>query len=358
MSTKLRLAAALCAVAIPASALAGCGGMSDYTIASVDGHDITRADYDHWMRIGARTAGGPTGAVPRPPEFTACVQGKLQRLPRTSREEDAPSKAVLKDECRDEYEQLREQVMSLLLRYVWIAQEAGKQRIEISDTDVERAFAEQRKGSFPNDADYRRFLSNSGMTEDDLKTQVKVELTVQRLQEKITGTPEIGQAAIARFYDTHRRRFAQPETRRLRAILTKDRETAARARASIDAGQPFDAAARRFSVDLASKAHGGELGPLAKGQQEPALDHAVFDADRGKLIGPIRTKFGYYVFEVTAIIPPRQQTLQEASSTIMQVLQADARRRLVQRWSAGFEARYRSMTHCRDGYVISRCGLN
>ena len=40
---------------------------------------------------------------------------------------------------------------------------------------------------------------------------------------------------------------------------------------------------------------------MAKGQQEKALDDAIFKADKGKIEGPVKTQFGCYVFEVDKI---------------------------------------------------------
>ena len=39
--------------------------------------------------------------------------------------------------------------------------------------------------------------------------------------------------------------------------------------------------AKKYSIDQASKAQGGKLLAVAKGQQEQALDKAVFGAKRG-----------------------------------------------------------------------------
>ena len=56
--------------------------------------------------------------------------------------------------------------------------------------------------------------------------------------------------------------------------------------------------AKKYSIDEASKAQGGKLPGVAKGQQEKAFDDAVFAAKKGKLEGPVKTQFGWNVFEV------------------------------------------------------------
>ena len=78
--------------------------------------------------------------------------------------------------------------------------------------------------------------------------------------------------------------------------------------------------AKKYSIDQASKTKGGPLPGVAKGQQEKALDEAIFEAKKGKLTGPVKTQFGYYVFEVTKVTPAKQQTLEQSKASIKQIL--------------------------------------
>ena len=67
--------------------------------------------------------------------------------------------------------------------------------------------------------------------------------------------------------------------------------------------------AKKYSIDNATKNHGGLLTGVTKGQEEKALDTAAFSASLNKIFGPIHGQFGYYVVEVTKITPATQQTL-------------------------------------------------
>ena len=74
--------------------------------------------------------------------------------------------------------------------------------------------------------------------------------------------------------------------------------------------------AKKYSIDPATKTNGGLLAGVAKGQQEKALDTAIFNAQKGKIVGPVKTQFGYYVFEVQKVTPASQQSLDQATTTI------------------------------------------
>ena len=57
---------------------------------------------------------------------------------------------------------------------------------------------------------------------------------------------------------------------------------------------------------------------VIRGQQEAALDAAVFAAPPHKLQGPVKTPFGFYIFQVQKITPATQQSLSQAKLTIQQ----------------------------------------
>jgi foldase protein PrsA len=78
--------------------------------------------------------------------------------------------------------------------------------------------------------------------------------------------------------------------------------------------------AKRYSIDPTTKNTGGLLTHQTNGQADPALDKAAFAAPQGKLLGPVKGQFGYYVFEVTKISAATQQTLAQATPLIRQTL--------------------------------------
>ena len=63
---------------------------------------------------------------------------------------------------------------------------------------------------------------------------------------------------------------------------------------------------------------------MTKGQEEQALDTAIFSAKANVLSGPVKTPFGYYIYEVKSITPGNQQTLAQVEASIKQQLTATA----------------------------------
>jgi foldase protein PrsA len=349
--------------------LSGCGdSVPGNSVARVGETSVTRSVFDHWMKVAAASsaqasqdpdAGGATGAsanVPQPPNFTACIANKKAKAPKPAKGQPTPTDATFKSQCKQEYEGLRDQVLQFLISSEWILGESKDQDVKISDAQVKKQFATTKKQSFPKEADFKKFLTQSAMTIDDVLFRVKVDALSNKLRDKVTkGRDKVTNEQIETYYKKNKARFAQPERRDLRIVLTKTKAKADQAKQALDAGQSFKTVAKKFSIDQASKTRGGVLLAVAKGQQEKALDTAVFAAEKGKLEGPVKTQFGYYVFKVQKVTKSSQQSLTQARTTIRQLLASQNQQKSLESFVKDFSKKWKSKTNCRSGFVISDC---
>jgi foldase protein PrsA len=366
MSSKYRFLALCAFFVLPAFALSACGSdVPGNSVARVGDQSIKRNTFDHWMQIAAVSSAGqasttgaapPKAQVPDAPNFSKCVAQKKATAAAPAKGTPEPTPAQLKGQCQTEYNTLRNQVLEFLIRGNWIEQETTKQNLKVSDKDVQKQIDAAVKQAFQNPADFQKFLQRSGLTQADVFYQQRNQLLQQKLTEKVTkaqGT--VTNAQIQAYYDKNKSKFATPERRDLRIVLTKTKEKAAQARQALDSGQSWSSVVKQYSVDQASKAQGGKLSGVAKGQQEKALDDAIFKADKGKLVGPIKTQFGYYVLDVSKITPAKQQSLAQSTASIKQILASDGQRKALDTFGKDYRNRWKAKTSCRKGYTTADC---
>ena len=324
---KLLRNLALCAFFVPAAIVAGCGdegGIPGNAVAEVDGTAIERADYDHWLNVAAKSSGAPNAAVPKPPDFAECVAAAKKTQAKPAEGQPKLTDQQLKDQCKQQYEQLRDQVLGLLISFEWIEREAADKGVKVTDAEVDKSFEEQKKQTFPKAADYEKFLKDSGQTEEDVRMRVRLDLLSNKIRDKvIKGKDQVSEQQITDYSNKNKERFAQPETRDLNVVLTEKEGDAKKALAELEDGKSFKEVSKKYSIDQQTKANGGELPAVSEGQQEPALDKAIFGAEKGKVSGPVKTQFGYYVFEVEKVTKASQQTLQQAQQTIKGILASE-----------------------------------
>ena len=347
------------AVSALAVAIAGCGeDVPSNGVAKVGDSVIKKSEFDHWLAAAAAASqpagGGAKASAPDAPNFPKCIAAKKkQPVPEGQKK---PTDADLKKQCKQEYDALKTQVMQFLISARWIEAEAKERNIKVSDAEVKKSFEDQKKQSFPKEADYKKFLETSGQTEADILFRVKLDLLSNQVRTNVVKDKgKVSDKEIQDYYNKNKERFAQPERRDLNIVLTKTKGDADKAKAELDGGKGFKAVAKKYSLDEASKSQGGKLPGVAKGQQEKALDDAVFKAKKGEIAGPVKTQFGYYVFEVSKVTAASQQTLEQAKETIRNLLKSEKESKALDAFVKDFQKDRKEETKCADDYITDQC---
>lgn len=343
--------------------LAACGGDSvpEGDVLNVDGTTTAEATFDRWFQIAGKSAGGQTGAkvvIPDPPNFTKCIADRKANLPKPVKGQPKPTEAQLKASCKQQYDQLRSQVMSFLIRAQWLDSEAERQDISVSDKEVDAAFEKARKQAFGGNKAFAAFLKQTGQTPADLLFRQRTQLLEQKITEKIMkGTTDVSQSDVKEYYDENKKKqFTQPATRDVNVILTKTEDRAKAAKEAIDGGMSFEDAVAKYSTDATTKDKGGELLNVTQGQGEKAFDQAVFGADKGKVTGPVKTAEGWYVFEVTRATPAKTQPLDnQLRATIKQIIVSENQQKALTDFGEEYQDRWRPKTECAKGFVVPDC---
>ncbi|MGE4542968.1 MAG: peptidylprolyl isomerase [Pedobacter sp.] len=85
---------------------------------------------------------------------------------------------------------------------------------------------------------------------------------------------------------------------RARHILVPTEEECITLKNKIEAGEDFADIAKKYSK-CPSGRKGGALGEFFPGQMVKEFDEVVFSGEVGKVLGPVKTQFGYHLIEIT-----------------------------------------------------------
>ena len=360
MSKTLRFIPALGAVFFASLALTACGGgIPSNAVVQVGSNPITKTTFEHWMGVasasGSTTPGAAKPAVPVPPAYTACI-ASAKAAAKPVKGQKPPTEAALKSQCEQQYTSLKTEVLGFLISSEWVIGEASHLGVNVSDAEVKKEFEKIKTQQFPKAAEFEKFLATSGQTVSDLLLRVKLNMLSSKIQKKIAsgkGTPS--KAEIEKYYKENPSRFGTPEKRNVLIILTKTEAQAMQAKKEIESGKSFASVAKSKSIDPTSKAKGGELKGVVKGQEEAALNTAIFSAPLNKLSGPVKTPFGYYIYEVKSSTPGTQQTLKQSEASIKQQLTATTQQAALSKFVKEFKKTWMGKTECRAEYVVADC---
>jgi peptidyl-prolyl cis-trans isomerase C len=132
----------------------------------------------------------------------------------------------------------------------------------------------------------------------ELMEVMKMEILSQLAMASTLKGIEVTSGECKAFYEDNKESFKKTETVKAKHILVEEEAKANELMAAIEAGEiQFEEAAKANSM-CPSNAQGGDLGEFGKGQMVPAFEEAAFAAEVGKVVGPVKTDFGYHIILV------------------------------------------------------------
>ena len=135
----------------------------------------------------------------------------------------------------------------------------------------------------------------------------------------MTGEAEPSDEEIQNYYEKNKEaQFTTPEQRCVRHILfNKDqKEKAEDIKKQLENGGDFAKLAKENSQTRAAPRRAGILVASARARPYPEFEQAAFGAERGEIVGPVQTEFGYHILQVTDVKPEQTRSLQEVESQI------------------------------------------
>jgi peptidyl-prolyl cis-trans isomerase C len=258
-------------------------------------------------------------------------------------DEFAEQSGVPKDD--PQYQATVQQIMPQLVSIEIAKAYAQEHNITVSDEEVDQELAklkeqvgDQARSSgqdMSNQEAYEQALKQNNITEEQLREDIRENLPVQEVQKRVAGDAEPSDEEIQNYYEKNKEaQFTTPEQRCVRHILfNKDqKEKAKDVKQQLENGGDFAKLAKENSQDPGSAAKGGDLGCLGKGETVPEFEQAAFGAERGEIVGPVQTEFGYHILQVTDVKPEQTRSLQEVESQIRSQLATEKQSEAFNKW--------------------------
>ncbi len=213
-----------------------------------------------------------------------------------------------------------------------MVQRAEKMGLTAVDSDVEGKFNEL-KAPYTKE-EFERQLQNRKMTVEDLKGQLRRELSIQKLFNKeITSHITITDADVASFYNNNKANFnlaepqvhmaqvvvspnPDPNVRNLKNDKARDAEEAKKKIQTIEArlkqGEDFGMIAQNYSEDPNTAANGGDLGFVPESAFDKTsveLRKVILGLKPGEISPIIPMPDGYRILKVISKEPSGQREL-------------------------------------------------
>ncbi|MCM3877936.1 MAG: peptidylprolyl isomerase [Thermoanaerobaculia bacterium] len=208
-------------------------------------------------------------------------------------------------------EEMKKSAMEELVNEALLEDRAKELDLVTSDAEIEDQIKRlKEQNNVTTDEDFQKGLAQSGLTIERLRDQLRRTVTLQRVVgREVNSKVDLSDDALRIIYEREKETWRVPEKAHLAEILVSNGDdparAARRAREASDlvkGGAKFEAVVKDYS-DGATRARGGDLGIVARGELTAEIDKAVFSLPVGSVSDPIGTKFGWHLVKVIEKVP-------------------------------------------------------
>lgn len=177
-----------------------------------------------------------------------------------------------------------------------VAEEATRAGITVSVEELQHAVDDFRRArGLYKAAETMQWLQQRHLTTSDLGARLAHALKAEKLRQ------QVAEGKIERYFAENRSVF---DTAKIAHIVVAKEGVASELFSQITEEEAdFATLARKHSLDSVSRDAGGYVGVVRRKTLSPAVEVAVFTAQAGAVVGPVKTDMGYHVIQVQAIAP-------------------------------------------------------
>jgi parvulin-like peptidyl-prolyl isomerase len=256
-----------------------------------------------------------------------------------------------------EYVQLRDQAMRFLIQRTQFEVKADELGIDISDKAVDKRIDQYIKERHKGDKKkFQAELKAQGLSEEQARDIIRANLVQEAIFNKVTAGVKVSDGDIRKYYDKNKAQYGTPETRDVRHVLVKKKPLADRLYNQLKAGGSWNAIAKKYSEDPASKNKGGRY-TATKGQVVPEFEQVAFSIGNNGISKPVKTQYGWHVIQALGPVKKSKATpFPQVKEAIRQQLLQEKRNKEMEKWVADMRKDLKDETTYQVGYKPKESG--
>jgi peptidyl-prolyl cis-trans isomerase C len=224
-----------------------------------------------------------------------------------------------------ELRQYRQHLAKSVAVSVVIQQAAALRHITVSDQDCRLLLDQYVRENYPQGhGAYVKALGDAGASEPQLLQEVRLQAITGKLLKNVTmAAPPVTDFDVRSAFNQSRGQLIAPESRRVDNIVVSTESDARHVFDEAVNGAKFSDLAEKYSLDDSSRMSGGDIGMVVARILEKPYSTVAFGARQGEVFGPVQTRNGWNVGEVTQIVPQRALQLNEVSAELRDKIASD-----------------------------------
>ncbi len=194
----------------------GSDGQRDYAVAEIDGKDVMRSDIE---------------------------KGTMQLAEHLGAEKEVTSADI---------PFMRKAILDSTAIEAELEKEIKARKIEVTEDEIEAAYR-NIMDSYPTREEFKAYIERSGVTEMQIKSDLKKQISQQKVMESLASEIDIPDAEARKFYDSAKTfLYKQPAGFKVNIATFKSTESAKLAQKAIEGGEAWDKVMDEHKADIMS----------------------------------------------------------------------------------------------------------
>lgn len=276
---------------------------------------------------GQRSTPSPSSAaaiVNGVPISTALLNSALRNELSNYKPED------LKNLTKEDFENIRRNVLQALINYELLYQEGLKEGLKATPKEIDDAISSIEK-RFSTKEEFLNFLQRQSITLADLKRGLEREITVNKVLKKVQDSVKIEEDSVKALYEKYKSVFVEPQKYEIAYKAFNDPKEAEALFEKLKNGQKWEELEPEIKLEKKSLA---ELPKAFSDNEKELKEGAPFI---------IKSEEASWVGYVSSITPSRQKSFEEVKPQIENIL----------KYTEGLEARRKFILSLREKAEIT-----
>ena len=236
---------------------------------------------------------------------------------------------------REEVEELKKNVLEMLIEKRLILDEGRKLGIKIEDAGITDTIEAIKKDVSEDDQTVDVVGENEDVEkwEEDFEKNLLIRTIVDKV---ISPDTEVTEKEAADYYREHAGEFERDEEYRALQITVNTEEEAVKILDLIKKGEAFRELAARHSLSP-DKEDGGDLGFFMRGEMPESFEEAVSSISEGEISSIVKSPFGYHIFKLIEKRSKRVVNFADVRKEIVLSLQSEKGKSAFRKWIEGLK---------------------
>lgn len=213
-------------------------------------------------------------------------------------------------------ESVREEIVNTFIQREIVRMGAEERGVKVESSEVD-GYVDQMKQNYDTDEKWQTALQQAGMTEEEYRAEIELQLKNQGLQETFTSDEEPSEADLLQYAQMYASTYDGAKRSSHILFDSGDEATAQEVLDKLNAGElDFAEAAKQYSKDTGTAQNGGDVGWDKTSSLVTEYTDGLAPLEKDQISGLVTSTYGIHIIKCTDVFNAPKTKAEDGTETV------------------------------------------